>query len=281
MKRRWLMGMSVGLALAASMPAQAIVLRYAPRVGEVHKQKATMAGRMETAMEALDQTMRGEMTVDMDYSEKALSQTEGVTRMQTDLLGGKGTMSMAGQSQSMDMPTGKMVVDMDRLGHVVKLVEMDMPGAEQMMGPGAENFTNWSQFGAFPEGDVNVNESWSGKVTIPASQGMPSIEMTFKSTLLDLATFQDRKCAKIRTSFNGPIEMDMADAAGVPEGTEGTVHATMQGEMVWYYDYESSVYVYGEGTAGMDMTMSMSAPEMPANNMTTKMLMNIKTALQP
>jgi len=281
MNRRWLMGMVAGAMMVACMPAHAIVLRYTPKVGEVHKQKASMAGRMEMTMAALGQTMRGEMTIEMDYSEKALSQTETVTRMQTDLLGGKGSFSMAGQSQTMDMPTGKIVADMDRLGAMVKLIEMDMPGSEQFMGSGAESLPNWSQYSTFPEGDLKVGDTWSGKVSIPAGPDMPSIEMTFKCTLLDLTTFKGRNCAKIRTVFNGPFTMDMAGAQGVPPGTEGTVDAVMDGNMDWYYDYDNSVYAYGEGTMAMDMTVAMAGEAAAAGDMSMKLKMNIKTALQP
>ena len=281
MKRRWLIGMLVGMAATVCLPAHAVVLRYAPKVGEVHKQKATIAGRMEMTMEGLGQTMRGEITGDMDYSETALSQTEGVTRVKTEMLGGKMQVSLAGQSQSVDMPTGKMVADMDQRGRVVKLVEMDMPGAEQMMGSGAESFPNWAQYSAFPEGDVKVGDTWEGKVSVPARPNMPAIELAFKCTLLDLVTFKGRNCAKIRTAFNGPFEMDLADAQGVPPGTEGTMDATMDGTMDWHYDYDNSIYVYGEGAVGMDMNMSMGGAAADAGTMTMKMLMNIKTALQP
>ncbi|MFB3880226.1 MAG: hypothetical protein ACE149_03135 [Armatimonadota bacterium] len=283
MSRRVLTGMTLCMALAICVPAHAIVLRYAPKVGEVYKQKATMSGRMEMTMAALQQTMRGEITMDMDYSEKALSQTETTTRVQTELLGGKGQVKMAGQSQSIDMPTGKMVTDMDRRGQVVKVVEMDMPGTEQMMGPGAESLPNWSQFGALPEGDVSPKDTWTGKVTIPAGPNMPSIEMTFNCTLLDVTTFQGRNCAKIRTAFNGPFQMDLAEAEGMPPGAEGTMDATMNGSIDWYYDYDNSVYVYGEGTVGMEMTMQMAGAAgagMPEGDIKMKMLMNIKTALQ-
>ena len=281
MSRRWLIGMTVGLALAVCLPAQAITLRYAPRVGEVHRQKTTIAGGMETTMEALSQPLRGQISVDMEYSEKALSQTDTLTRMQTDLLGGKAMVSMAGQSQTTDMPTGRMVADVDRLSRVVKVIQADLSGGQQTMGAGAENFPNWSQFGVFPEGDVDVNDTWSGKVNIPAAPGMPGIANVYTCTLLDLTSFQGRKCAKIRTAFNGPFQMDLSGAPGLPQLLENITYATMQGDIVWYYDYENSVYVYGEGSISVDMKMSLGGGNVPAGNMTTKMLMNINTALQP
>ncbi len=282
MNRRLLTGIVVSLTIIACMPAHAIVLTYAPRVGEVHKQKIMMSGAMETSSPMLGDAMRGQMSLDTDFTEKALSQTDTTTRMQTEIVGGKIAVSMAGQSQTMDMPTGRMVADMDRRNRVVKWVEVHMSSApgKSMMGPGSENFTNWSQFGAFPEGDVDVNDTWSGTMSIPASEGTPAIAMDYECKLLELAEFKGHKCAKIHTSFHGPFSMDLSQTQGMPAGAEGTMEATIQGDMTWHYDYENSVYVYGEGTVGMDMKMTMSGAGMPATNMTTKMKMNLKTALQ-
>jgi len=232
----------------------------------------------------MGQTMRGEITVDMDYSEKALSQDEKTTRVETELLGGKSEVSFAGQQQTTDMPTGRMVADLDARGRIVKLIESDLPGADQqqLMAQGGESFPNWSQFSAFPEGDVKEGDSWSGTVEVPMGVDMPKIEMSFTSKLLALTTFQDRKCAKLQTTFSAPVDLDMSQL-GVPGGDsgDGSVSATLSGNILWYYDHESSVYVYGEGTVGMDMTMSMAMPNMPSGTMTMKMLMNMKTTLVP
>jgi len=294
MKRRWLfvlrsevsplrrvaMVMTVGLALAVCLPAQAIVLTYAPRVGEVHKHKETVSGRTESTMEGADQPMRGEITGEREYSEKALSQTDRVTRVQTDLRGGKITLVVLGQSQSMDMPTGKLIADVDSRGQMLNSQFSGSSGTLGSMLPGGDT-PGLSQYGTFAAGDVDLNDEWTGKVTIPASQGMPATELTFKSTLLDLTTFQDRKCAKIRTTFTGPLKADLSDMPSMPAGIETTTEGAMSGDLVLYYDYENSVYVYGEGTISMDMKTSMSGAGMPAASMTTKLLMNIKTSLQP
>ena len=283
MKRHCLAGMVTVLALAVCVPAHAVVLRFRPKVGAVHRHKATMAGRMETTMEGMGQTMRAEMAIDMEYSEKALSQTEDVTRLETELLGGKGEVTLNQQTQTMDMPTAKMVADLDPQGRVVKLIEADMPESamsEQLMGKGAESFPNWSQFSAFPEGDVSEGDAWSDTISIPTTPGGPEMEMTFQSKLIALTTFQSRKCAKIRTSFSAPVDLDLAElSAGEEEEAEGAMTATLQGDLLWYYDYENSVYVYGEGTIGMDMKMSMQIPNVPGGMMTTKMVMNLKTTL--
>jgi hypothetical protein len=282
MKRQYVLGLVACFLAAGSLPAQAIVLRYQPKVGEVTKHKASMAGRMETEMPGMDQTMHIEMTMSMDYSEKALSATDETTRLETRLLGGSATMKMNGESHTEDMPTGRMVADMDRRGRVARLVEADFGAPEfgEMMAPGGETFPNWSQFAAFPEGDVKVEDSWSDELQIPTGLGGPELKLTFTSRLLALTTFQDRRCAKIRSSFEGPMQFDMSDM-NLPgeQGAEGSMEATLQGDMLWYYDYENSVYVYGEGSVGMDMKMSMAMPEGAGGTMTTRMVMNIKTTL--
>jgi hypothetical protein len=104
----------------------------------------------------------------------------------------------------------------------------------------------------------------------------PEMELAFNSRLLKLTTFQDRKCAKIRTTFSGPMHLDMS-SMGMPAGEDAEMEATLQGDMLWYYDYESSVYVYGEGTVGIDMSFSM--PEEMGGAVTVKMVLNIKTGL--
>ncbi len=271
--------MVVGISVVVCVPAHAVTLRYAPRVGEVHKQRAVVTGTADTT--AMGQTMNGTISMTMDYSEKALSQNNATTRVQTDLLGGKGSVSMAGQNQSIDLPTGKVVAEMDRRNRVVKLISAEVPGAQDAMGPGAESFPNWSQFGAFPEGDVSINDKWSGTVSIPASAGMPSINMAYECTLLDLTEEQGRKCAKIRTAFSGPFQMDLGGVKGMPQGASGEMNAAIEGSIIWLYDYENSVFVSGDGSVNMDMIMSMSGdPSMPAGDISTKIAMNVNTALQ-
>jgi hypothetical protein len=277
MRKHCLTGMVICVISAFCLPAHAIMLRYAPKVGEVHKSKASMAGKVESSMAAMGQSARIEMTMEMDYAEKIVSQTDEVTRVETELLGGtvvtKMTQPMQ-QTQTMDMPTGRMVVDLDRRGQVVEMVEADMPGADmsQLGGQGAESFPNWSQYSAFPEEDIAEGHEWTATLEIPTAPDGPTMELELSSKLVALTTFQDRKCAKIRTQFSGPINMDASQTSGV-EGGEMT--GTLQGDLLWYYDYESSVYVYGEGTMGMDMHMDMG----DMGSMTMKMLMNIKTRL--
>jgi len=282
MKTRCAVGLTAGLLLVMCLPAHAIVLRYRPKVDEVVEHRMTMAGRMQMSVEGMGQLMQMEMTGSLEYAEKALSATEETTRVETRLTGGTMTAKGGGQSQTQDMPTGRMVADLDRRGRVVKMVSAEFEGEDAMaqgMGPDAQTWSTMpAQFGAFPEGEVNVNDTWSEELKIPMAPDGPEMTLNIESQLLALTTFQGRKCAKARTSFEGPMNLDMADL-GAPGGeVEGTVEAMLQGDMLWYYDYENSVYVYGEGSIGMDMNISVAGEDMPGG-MTAQVLMNVKMML--
>ncbi len=283
MLRRCAVGLAAWLLLSAGSPAQAIVLRYRPEVNEVTKHKMSMAGSARVSMEGMGQVMQMELTGSLDYAEKALSETDETTRVETRLLGGTMTAKVSGESHTQPMPTGRTVVDRDRRGRLVKIVEAEFENlaTPQLMGPGAETWTNMpNQFGAFPEGDIEVNDSWSEQLEIPTVPGGPEIGMTINSRLLALTTFQGHKCAKIRSSFEGPIKLDLSELGTPTEGVEGTMEATLQGDMLWYYDYENSVHVHYEGAVGMEMNLAMSGPDAPAGSMSTQVLMDVKMTLE-
>ncbi len=282
MLRRCAVGLAAWLVFAAVLPAHAIVLRYRPKVNEVAKHNISMAGGVRVSMEGMGQVMEMELTGSLDYTEKVLSETDETTRVETRLLGGAMAVKVSGESHTQPVPTGRMVVDLDQRGRLVKIIEAEFESVAtpKLMGPGAETWTSMpNQFGAFPEGDIEVNDSWSEQLKIPTALGGPEIGMTINSRLLALTTFQGRKCAKIRTSFEGPIKLNLSELGTPTEGVEGTMEATLQGDMLWYYDYENSVHVYYEGAVGMEMNLAMSGPDVPAGAMTTQVLMDVKMTL--
>jgi hypothetical protein len=254
-----------------------VVLRYAPKVGVEAKHKLAIKGRTEVVTEGMGATMRMEMTGTTFYSEKALSETPDRARMETLLTGGEFTIQMSGNTQTQEVPKGRIVADVDRQGRMLSLVESDFGGeAQSIMGTGTENWATFSNFSAFPEGNVAVGDSWSDELEIPAMPGGPKLSLKISSRLLGLATYEGRKCAKIRTTFKGPMSFT---EEGEAEADSTSMEATLEGTMEWQYDYENSVYVDGEGSMGLDMKMSISAPEMPGTEVRTKMLANVTMTL--
>ena len=271
------------MAVTVCLPAHAIVLCYAPKVGEVHRYEVTAAGAFEMTIEALAETSRTETTAEVQCEQRALSQTGDVTRLQTDMLGGETTTKCDDQTQSGEAPSGKVVVEVDRRGRVAKVVEMVLDGKEvsQEQGPWADALSSWSQFAALPDGDVNVGDSWTDTFLIALPHRMPRIKMSVKSQLLDVTTFQGRQCAKIRTTFSGPLELEGEDMG--PFGGAGPTTGQLQGDLTWYYDYANSIFVGGEGSGGLEMSRFLEGilgPGMPDHTaVSTKMLMTVKIAL--
>ena len=278
MRRVHTAGFAVCLWLAAGLPAHAVLLRYSPTVGKTVKHKVSAAGRTEASVEGMPEPMRMELGGSIQYTEKALSETADTVRVETRVTGGKFTMTAAGQSESQQVPQGKFVADMDRRGRMVKAIETDLggkSGALDFMSGGAGSWSSFTNFSAFPEGDVKAGDIWSDEIKIPAAEGGPEINLTVNSRLLEIAPYQGRNCAKIHTEFKGPLSFKAP--GGEPDS--GTMEATLGGKLDWYYDYDSSVYVTGEGSIAIDMKMAMAGPEMSGVQMTTKMLMNVKLAL--
>lgn len=280
MRGRRVVWLVVGLWLASCLPAHAIVLRYKPKVGAQTKYKVTLAGRMETDMGGMGQSMRMEMNGFVNYSEKAVSETPDRVQVETRITGGTMNVKMGAESQSQALPTGHMVAEVDRRGRTIGVIDADFGAMSPGMTAGGPEFwPAWSTIACFPEKDIKENETWSDTIKLPMPPGAPEITITFNSRLLALTTFQGRKCAKIRTAFKGPMTFDLSDLGAEAEGATGSLEGTLQAQIVWYYDYENSVDAGSDGNMSMDMKMSIAGPDMPAQQMTTKMRMNMKSAI--
>ena len=281
MKRAYVVSLATCLLAVMVLPAQAVLLRYNPKVGVATKHKFTMAGRTDVTAPGMAEPMRMEMEAVMHSVQKALSETADAVKVETRLLDSNIKMTVAGQAQTQPIPEIKMVAQMDRRGRTVKVEEADMgdlAGASQMMGGGPETWGNWASFSAFPEKDVKAGAKWSDELSLASVPGMQGMTIKSTSEVLALTTFQGRKCVKMRTVFEAPLDLDLSEMAGPgTEGVEGSMEGLMNGTMLWYYDYENSVYAYAEGTIAMSMSMDMG--EAMGGSSTTKMAMNMKMTL--
>ena len=262
--------------VVSCLPAHAIVLRYNPKKGLVAKHKTTITGSTSMTMPGMDMgTMKATMSGFVNTTEKVLATTADTATVETTITGGKMTVNVAGQKQSIDMPQGRMVAEMDDRGRMVKMIESDIDfGEEGMMGGAPMDFNDFAEFSAaFPDGDLKLKDTWSGDMKLSLAEGL-DITLSANSRLLELTTFQGRKCAKIRSAFKGPLSLEMSEA-----GTDMTTTGSVTAQFITYYDYVNSVYVSSEGTVGMTMTMTMADPEEGTMDMDMKMTMEIKTKL--
>lgn len=281
MKTSRLVAAIVGVyLLSLALPAEAVVLRFKPKVNSIVTHKVTMSGQMEMSSEMLPEPMRLQMTMTMTERQKVLGETPEGLKIQTTTSDAKMTMKglkAAGNSrESQQIPDSTIVMIMDDRGRVKEIVSTDIPGAQGQMPFSNETLASLSGMTGFPEGEVKVNETWRDEVELPGAAGMPEVNVTVNSRLLELLTYEGRKCAKIRSAFKGPLSCDLSQLAGAPAGAAGTVEAMIQGTFTQYYDYENSVWVGGEGQMTMNMTMNLSSEGRDMGAMTTKMAMTMK-----
>ena len=261
------------LGAAAALPAHAVVLRYAPKVGVISKYQLTMTGQVDTSLQGLDQAMSLGITGAVQYCETALSESPDRVRVERRTTGGEITLRMGEDAETRQVPGSRMVADMDRRGRLLKIVEQDAGGRPALDDILGVRWTDLVNIGAFPESEVKVGDTWSDRLEIAGAEGSPAVTLRLTSKLLELATFQGRKCAKIRVTFDGPLTFGAAE-----DGRDsGSMKALLHGDGIWYYDYENGLYARAEGTVGLSMTASGSgSPGLP---MTTKMAMALKLSL--
>jgi len=275
--RRTAVWMVCSLWALSCLPAHAIVLRYSPKEGSVTKHKMTMTGATTMAMPGMEASgMKITMSGFVLTTEKVLSTSEESVTLETRITGGKMNTTMQGQTDSTDVPQGRIVAEMDHHGRMVKTIESDM---EQGGGFGDVDYSDFAEFGAaFPEGDLKVKDTWTGEMKLPLGEGL-DITLTATSRLLELGVFQGRKCAKIRSTFKGPLTLDMSATGMSEEGGESSATGSLNGLFVSYYDYENSVYVSAEGTITVAMEMTSSDPQGGAFTSNMKSTTTIKSKL--
>lgn len=281
MKRAYVVSLATCLLAVMVLPAQAVLLRYNPKVGVATKHKYTMAGRTEVTAAAMPEPMRIEMEAVMNSVQKALSETPSTVKVETRLLDSSAKITMAGETQTQPIPEMRVVTQVDRRGRTVKVIEEDtddVAASAQMPGGVLEAFGDWADFSAFPEKEVKVGAKWSDERSIKISPGIEGIVIESTSELLALTTFQGRKCAKIRTVFEAPLSFDLSKTAGLGiPGIDATAEGTISGTRLWYYDYENSVYAYAEETVGMSTSTDMG--EAMGGSITSNVVMNMKMTL--
>jgi hypothetical protein len=115
-----------------------------------------------------------------------------------------------------------------------------------------------------PEGDVKVGDSWETEFeealplpALPGSDGSRRLgQVKVKSQLLEISDYKGRKCARIRTTYGMPIEIQSSPAPSVTLSVSGA----MTGSMEWLYDYDRSCTISCQSTLQMLMKATADLP---------------------
>jgi len=262
--RRRVALIAVGLALwlaGLSVAAQAVMLRYTPKVGAKVSYDETQTSTTDATMAGKPVHSQTTMHMTVTYTVKAKA-PKGV-RAEMAMRNASMSMTMPGAKQPMTqkMPDTTTAMVIDERGHI----EREKTGGKgpQAMGAGDDPLTAVIGFSLLPNKEVKPGETWTDTLESKSAGMAPGMKVTFTSRLVELTTYQGRRCAKLNTTLKGTI------SGGMGPGT-------IQGQGTEYYDYENSVWMGGE--AKMTMTMKFSAPQGkgPGGSMVTKITGTMK-----
>jgi hypothetical protein len=208
---------------------------------------------------------------------KVLSASEQELELETETVAGEMVKTIFDRKQTISPPKKKLYRRINTRG---KLLEIRMEGEEAA---GQDQFevdiSALEGLGEFPEKDLKPNDTWTQRAEIPLPGGSRSLSLNANSRFLGMATFKGRSCAKIRTYFQLPMDMDLASMMlGEAGSAAGDVQGQMTGTFTTYFDPALGRELYTEGTIGAKLELTVEVGE-SSQTMTMKMKFNVKSAL--
>jgi len=233
-------GLTAAWLAALCASAQAITLRYTPKVGTKVAYDYTVSSTGETALGGTNGVPM-QSTTHMTTTLTVLAKTPQGVRVEMARRNGSLSTSAPGWKSPM---TRKLP---DRAGTLV----LDERGQTQQAGQDpkaaamSDDLLKMTGFSVLPRKDVKPGDTWSDTLETTGRGAAPAMKMAFTSRLVGLTTRQGRRCAKISTTFKGTMT-----------GAEGPGTGNVQGSAVQYYDYEKSLWVEAEAK----MTETITVP---------------------
>jgi len=103
-----------------------------------------------------------------------------------------------------------------------------------------------------PQGEVQINQSWSEIFRLPNFLGASVTPVTLTSRLLEITQYQGRDCAKIRTALEVPLHYQysqfLADMQ-IPQTSRDNLktQGCIIGRREWLFDLKRGCLIYAEG----------------------------------
>lgn len=279
-KSLWILP-AICLLLSAAR-AEAVMLRYNLKKDDTarYREMSAAAFKVTSGMGGQLASFNGQQINNGIYRETVTEVTpEGVIILIRSLESGKTSVRMSGQENSTatDMPRTKTVIRMTPRGRILSArtgpAEPSAEGKPEATGMSPELFgMDLGMLEAvlshppLPEGEVKPNDTWTEEVRLPGFMDSPTVTVTLNSRLLALAPYKGRDCAKIRTFFQIPLEMDlsqMMQQMPMAQGGSGDMQVTgkLSGAIEWQFDYKRGQLVYGEGPLEMVATTNFTVTQ--------------------
>jgi len=250
----------VGLAMVSlGLPAQAVRLRYAPKVGTVSTYMVSTSARTQATSVSLPAPKHSQYTSVSAEQVKVLGVTPSGCKVQSSVGGSPAWQAISGQgTKKLAKPASTMVADYDTRGRLLRVVSTSARWREREAGGiSADNTLYALGVIPFPAGEVNPGATWTDQIRIPLLLGAPLTDMNATVRLLAVAPYRGRPCAKLRVTYRGPY---FVTAPG-PNGEQASASGTTECTVTAYYDYVNCIWVDGSGKSvtAANMTIAREA----------------------
>ncbi len=272
--------------ISVCLPAHAIELRFKPKVGLETKHKLMVSARVEMpdlTEEGNFEQARGEATAHIEFTRKALSETDDETLMEIRCTSAKASVKSDEVTEEVDLGLYRAVEHVNRQresGETEEQEGVDPPESASEacttlsgLQLGCGMWASLLEELRLPQEAVEPGATWKHEVAISE---FGDHETTYTYKLEELTTVSGHKCARIRVKWRNQWQLKESDLKDLVEddtlvGT-GDTKGIQTGDLVWLYDYENSIDFRLEGSIGRETTNSTLGS-------TEKTLMNIKLVL--
>jgi hypothetical protein len=288
----------------AGVRGEAVVLRYDLKEGDVTRSREMTASAVRSSFNVMGQigARSSQQVQSAVYRETVREVTpEGVIVLVRTLESGEIIERAEGQEEtSKPLPKKETVIRMTPRGRILSARTSYLEGEDDGQQSGKAAAVGLEGMGLdlaaleavfsylpLPEEDVQPNDTWNDEVRLPGFLGEPTTTITFKSRLIALKRYRGRDCAKIHTTFEMPLDLDISRLLGapLPPGVEAkfTFDGKIAGSIEWQFDYRQSKVVYAEGPVQMTVksAFSFTGPkgQSASGGMNLAMKANAKTRL--
>jgi hypothetical protein len=282
-------GIGIGLALLLPTPASALQLRYKFKPGSTTTYRVMVASAALAQIPVAPEPVKMQFSLELKTVQKVLSLSRsGVADLEWTNSAGTMKMTAMGRSNSSKLPREVTRLKLTDRGKLLSYRAQPASGGQAPVaapagGPigmeGADPMRALAGLN-FPDRDLKPGDTWAAESKVDMGNGQ-SVVMKIASKFEALTSYKGRKCARITTAFEMP--MDATGMGGEGEGASMKGEGKVAGQVTTLFDYEAGRELYADGSVVMLVKLQMSGAMDPAAGqsleMTSAMKLNVRQVL--
>gem|GEM_PF-6542091 len=234
------------LLLLTLQAASAIVLQYKGQAEDKFTYKYSLSGEKIMTNLTTGQTMRTKISGSKTGVTRVVSASSEELELEVAILSGETTTTTAsGQKQSQPAEKSKHWIRMTPQG---KMLEIKPTKQDEEMDTSERVLRAIDEAGELPEGDVNVGDVWRKSLTTKEPGSSQPIPITVESKLLGIVEFKGHSCAKIKITFQAPLNSHYVATSGLPAGASADMTGMISGDTIEFFDPKLGQQVYSVAT---------------------------------